>query len=50
MDDVLIAPALPSGLTNDLNHDGIADAYELNTYGFGLTASWPPSGTVFKIR
>lgn len=47
VDDVLITTVLPAGLTNDLDGDGFADAYEIHNYG--LTALWP-RGSVFKIR
>lgn len=47
VDNVLITSLLPSGLTNDLNHDGLADGYEVNAYNWLDALS---RGTVFKIR
>jgi hypothetical protein len=46
-DNVLITAAVPPGLTNDLDHDGIADAIEIDLYG-DLSAM--PRGAVFRFR
>jgi len=48
LDDVLITTAIPSGLTNDLNQNGRADAYEINI--FGLTIEFLPRGSIYSIR
>lgn len=51
LDDVKIWTSLPTGLTNgplsDLDHDGIADAIEIQRYG---DVSAYPRGSVFKVR
>jgi hypothetical protein len=47
LDDVLIATDVPSGLSSDLDGDGLADAYEVNSFGL-ITAQ--PNGGVFKLR
>jgi hypothetical protein len=46
-DNVLITTAVPPGLTNDLDHDGIADAIEIDLYG-DLNAM--PRGAIFRFR
>jgi hypothetical protein len=47
LDDVLIATAIPDGLSTDLDGDGIPDAWEINNGG--LTTGWP-KGTIYKFR
>jgi hypothetical protein len=48
VDDVRITTTIPPGLDSDLNSNGLADAYEINTYG--LTSEFLARGTIFKFR
>lgn len=47
-DSVLVSTAIPSGLSSDLNHNGMNDSAEID--GYGLTSERLPGGSVFKIR
>ena len=47
IDNVLVSPNMPGGLTADLDQDGIADALEIDRYGY-LEAR--PLGSVFKFQ
>ncbi|MEI6168256.1 MAG: hypothetical protein WCS52_13815 [bacterium] len=48
VDGVLITTEVPSWLTSDLDGNGLADAYEINTYG--RTSQFLPRGTIYKFR
>lgn len=46
-DQMLISTTLPSGLTNDMNLNGLSDAYEVNTIGYIRVY---PRGSIYAIR
>lgn len=48
MDEVLITTVMPPGLSSDLNNNGLADAYEILTYG--MTSERMARGTIFTFR
>ncbi len=47
LDDVMIMTSIPAGMTNDVNNDGIPDAFSIHNYG---TINPPPNGTIFRFK